>query len=203
MATASVESSEPCPAEVNTKCHPQFIEVHKDKRTVTYYLVIFFVKFITVIDGCEVQNANLSNRYTGKGSHTDYGSVQADTHAPPTKLVYYFEVKVVDTGLRGNITVGLSDKSFLLNRQPGWEPNSFGYRGEDGKKFCGSSRGESYGKTFGRDDVIGCGIHFLQQYVFFTKNGEFLGKAADLGPSPEYYPTVGLHSPGESVTRTC
>lgn len=173
MATGAVEREEDEPSEINTKNHPHFVDVHKDKLTVTY---------------------------VGKGNHTDFGSVQSDVPAPTNRLIYYFEVTVLDPGLRGSITVGLSDKSFLLNRQPGWEANSYGYRGEDGKKFVGSSRGEPYGPSFGKGDVVGCGIHYLKQYVFFTRNGVNLGNAGSLGSSPEYYPTVGMHSPGEKVT---
>lgn len=172
MATGAIERKEAEPSEINTKNHPHFVDVHKDKLTVTY---------------------------VGKGNHTDFGSVQSDVPAPTNRLIYYFEITILNPGLRGSITVGLSDKSFLLNRQPGWEANSYGYRGEDGKKFIGSSRGEPYGPAFGKGDVVGCGIHYLKQYVFFTRNGVNLGNAGPLGSSPEYFPTVGMHSPGEKV----
>eukprot|EP00397_Hematodinium_sp_SG-2012_P041327 GEMP01045486.1.p1 GENE.GEMP01045486.1~~GEMP01045486.1.p1 ORF type:complete len:453 (+),score=99.90 GEMP01045486.1:153-1511(+) len=158
------------PSEINTKNHPHFVDVKKDKLTVVY---------------------------VGKGNHTDFGSVQSNVPAPTNRSVYYFEVVVLDPGARGTITIGLTDRSFLLNRQPGWEANSYGYRGEDGKKFLGSSRGEPYGPAFGKDDTVGCGIDYVKGLVFFTKNGVNLGPAGSLGHAPEYFPTLAMHSPNE------
>ena len=31
--------------------------------------------------------------------------------------------------------LGFSDAGFKLSRQPGWEPNSYGYHGDDGRKY--------------------------------------------------------------------
>jgi len=160
------------PTQINTQTKPHFVEVHKDKLTVSY---------------------------VGKGNHTDFGAVQSNHPAPSRRVAYYFEVKVLDAGTRGNICVGLSDKTTLLNRQPGQDQNSYGYQGETGKKFCGNGqKGEAYGPPYGKNDTVGCGIHYTKGHVFFTLNGKHLGRASGLGPS-EYYPTVGLHSPGEKV----
>uniref|UniRef100_A0A0G4G877 B30.2/SPRY domain-containing protein n=1 Tax=Chromera velia CCMP2878 TaxID=1169474 RepID=A0A0G4G877_9ALVE len=157
------------PSEINTRNHQHFAEVLKDKLTVVY---------------------------TGKGNHTDFWCVQSDKPAPTERLVYYFEVDIIDSGTRGSIVVGLADKTFLLNRQPGWEANSYGYRAEDGKKFISSNRGEPYGPPFTKGDTIGCGINYQKDSIFFTHNGVDLGRAGTLGDS-EYFPTIGLHSPGE------
>ena len=72
-------------------------------------------------------------------------------------------------------TGGLADGAFLLNRQPGWEPNSYAYFGEDGRKYHDSERGEVYGPGFVQDDVIGCGLLCAEREIFFTKNGKFAG----------------------------
>jgi len=165
-----LDENEPC--EINTKNHPQFVDVKKDKLTAVY---------------------------VGKGNHTDFGSVQANIAAPSNRAVYYFEVIVLDPGARGTITIGLTDRSFLLNRQPGMEPKSYGYCGEDGKKYLGSSRGESYGPSFGKNDVVGCGIDFVKAMVFFTKNGVYLGPAGVLGHEMEYFPTMTMHSTHEKA----
>eukprot|EP00743_Colponemidia_sp_Colp-15_P004857 GILK01005234.1.p1 GENE.GILK01005234.1~~GILK01005234.1.p1 ORF type:complete len:459 (-),score=65.62 GILK01005234.1:145-1350(-) len=161
------------PRELNTTIHPHFVEVMKDKLTV---------------------------KYIGKGNHAyDYGSVQTDKPAPTRHAIYYYEVHVVEVVLRNSIAVGFADANFCPTRQPGWEANSYGYRGDDGFKFHENSRGEPYGPPFGAGDVVGCGIHYGKGEVFFTKNGKYLGAAYPLGPGP-YYPTVGLHSPAEVVT---
>ena len=62
---------EPVPSEINTKNHPRFVEVSKDKTTVTY---------------------------VGKGNHTDFGSVQTTVPVPVRRMLYYFEVQVVAMG---------------------------------------------------------------------------------------------------------
>ncbi len=43
-------------------------------------------------------------------------------------------------------------------------------------RFNDGQRGEAYGETFGTGDVIGCGILYKRQELFFTKNGKYLGK---------------------------
>mmetsp|Transcript_99142 Transcript_99142/g.265090 ORF Transcript_99142/g.265090 Transcript_99142/m.265090 type:complete len:363 (+) Transcript_99142:308-1396(+) len=67
------------------------------------------------------------------------------------------------------------------------------------KKFTGSARGEQYGQTYGRGDVVGCGVHNIKGYIFFTKNGSSFGKATDVSPAIEQFPTVGLHAAGEKI----
>ena len=51
MNCGFMEEADSVPREINTKNHPHFVDVHKDKLTVTY---------------------------VGKGNHTDFGSVQSD-----------------------------------------------------------------------------------------------------------------------------
>lgn len=62
---------------------------------------------------------------------------------------------------------------------------SWGYHGDDGKKFHrefqtilyeeDDGRGIPYGPTYGKGDVIGCCVDFTQKNAFFTKNGQHLG----------------------------
>ena len=48
-----------------------------------------------------------------------------------------------------------------------WEPNSYGYLGEDGKKWH-NFEGYEYGSPHQSGDVIGAGIHLERQEIFFT-----------------------------------
>ena len=71
--------------------------------------------------------------------------------------MYYFEIKIVDSGEDGFIGIGLSSANSDLNCLPGWRSRSYGYHGDDGKKFENgiSHRGKVYGPTFTTNDIIG------------------------------------------------
>jgi hypothetical protein len=75
--------------------------------------------------------------------------------------------------------------------------SSWGYH-SDGKKCNDNVRGEAYGPPFTAGDIIGCGVNYAKQEVFFTLNGALLGTAFRR-LSETVYPTIGLHSPGELV----
>jgi Ran-binding protein 9/10 len=73
------------------------------------------------------------------------------------------------------IGIGFSGRSVALNRPPGWEPESWGYHGDDGHVFGGQNMGKPYGTKFGTGDTIGCLVNFRLGHVLFTKNGNELG----------------------------
>ena len=106
MLVADVDDlKEQLPTELDTSSHSRYLAANKDKLTI---------------------------RYVGKGNHThDVGAIRTNRACPHRRLLYYFEITVVDAGSRGCIAIGLADASFELNRQPGWEPNS-----------CASHRGD-------------------------------------------------------------
>ena len=73
------------------------------------------------------------------------------------------------------IGIGFTSPKSSLEKLPGWEPESWGYHGDDGKSFCCQNTGKNYGPTFGASDVVGCGVNFVDKTAFFTKNGVFQG----------------------------
>jgi hypothetical protein len=97
---------------------------------------------------------------------------------------------------------------------PGWEKGSWAYHGDDGNLFLEEGRGVKYGDTYGTGDVIGCGADYEENELFFTKNGEHLGKyvryiycfTADSNfstagssrsvPNGRLFAVVGIGSPG-------
>ena len=92
----------------------------------------------------------------------------------------------------GSAYVGLSPVSTPFSGTKG----SFAYHGSTGHKSCDGEDWQCYGPNFAYNDVVGCGI--IDDTVFFTKNGEFLG-AAFRGVPRELYPTVGFWEMGHTV----
>eukprot|EP00002_Diphylleia_rotans_P000519 TRINITY_DN10279_c0_g1_i1.p1 TRINITY_DN10279_c0_g1~~TRINITY_DN10279_c0_g1_i1.p1 ORF type:complete len:412 (-),score=72.90 TRINITY_DN10279_c0_g1_i1:148-1383(-) len=147
----------------------------------------------------DVNRETLSIHYkTGGNYRSDVGAIQSLRPFPMKRMAPYYEIRVISGGSRSCIGIGLADKGFNITRQPGWDPNSYGYHGDDGKKFTGTGRGEPYGPTYSTGDIIGCGFIYRKRQIFFTKNGRFLGVAFE-NVEGELYPSVGLHSENEAV----
>lgn len=168
---------------------------------------------------------------SAKYGDRDAGSIRTNAPIPDGQAgVYYvriaelwtsltddqFEITIVSRGKSGYIGIGFSLGSVSLSRLPGWESSSWGYHGDDGRKFCSLGTGETFGPTFTTGDVIGCGIDWTGEgRAFFTKNGDFIGTSRRGGEStahnhPGYafqdlrgqgklYPSVGLRTPGEVI----
>ncbi|RPD59333.1 SPRY-domain-containing protein [Lentinus tigrinus ALCF2SS1-7] len=140
--------------------------------------------------------------FTGPPCVGDRESSAARTnHAiPPACGIYYYEVEILHKCPKGPISVGFSGPEVRLSRLPGWEKNSWGYHADDGWAFPGHKDGSPYGPTFDTGDVIGCGIDFSQNRVFYTKNGGFLGMVFEnVGKGIDVYPSVGMRQTNESI----
>uniref|UniRef100_A0A8C6YPR6 SPRY domain containing 3 n=2 Tax=Nothoprocta perdicaria TaxID=30464 RepID=A0A8C6YPR6_NOTPE len=116
----------------------------------------------------------------------------------------YFEVSIVDSGVRGTIAVGLVPQYYSLDHQPGWLPDSVAYHADDGKLYSGRAKGRQFGTKCSSGDRIGCGIELVSfevqtAQIFFTKNGKRVGSTI-MPLSPDgLFPAVGMHSLGEEV----
>nr|XP_033792408.1 SPRY domain-containing protein 3 isoform X3 [Geotrypetes seraphini] len=123
---------------------------------------------------------------------------------PLTKDNSYFEVSIVDSGVRGTIAVGLVPQYYSLDHQPGWLPDSVAYHADDGKLYNGRAKGRQFGTKCSSGDRIGCGIEPVSfevqtAQIFFTKNGKRVGSTI-MPISPDgLFPAVGMHSLGEEV----
>ncbi|OAP64520.1 hypothetical protein AYL99_00492 [Fonsecaea erecta] len=143
---------------------------------------------LDVIDGQDL-------KYSGAPSKADIeaASVRTDHPMPPACGIYYFEVEIKQKTKDTPISIGFSTSEASLERLPGWETNSWGYHGDDGKLFFGDHAGRSYGPIFGAGDVIGCGINFNTCQAFFTKNGQDLGICfPELKKDVKLYPSIGV-----------
>ncbi|XP_051216916.1 ran-binding protein M homolog [Lolium perenne] len=142
----------------------------------------------------------MSVKYLGANNHGhDVGVVQADCPAPARRAVYYFEMTVKNAGLKGQTSIGFTTESFKMRRQPGWESQSCGYHGDDGYLYRGPGKSESFGPKFTSGDIIGAGINYISQELFFTKNGSLVGSFPKDIKGP-LYPTIAVHSQDEELT---
>ncbi|XP_052338396.1 SPRY domain-containing protein 3 isoform X2 [Oncorhynchus keta] len=123
---------------------------------------------------------------------------------PLSKGNCYFEVTIMDTGVRGTIAVGLVPQFYKLDHQPGWLPQSVAYHADDGKLYDGNPVGQQFGPKCNRGDTIGCGIYCDTieaglTTVFFTKNGKEVGSLVFPAAAEGMFPAIGMHSLGEEV----
>jgi hypothetical protein len=110
----------------------------------------------------------------------------------------YFEVTVVTTDFRG-IAVGLACKHYA-SAMPGWYRGSFGCHGDDGRLYFESNLGRAGTEEFVAGDVIGCGIQFDDQCIFFTKNGQLFSWYKIRKDYMGYlFPTIGMYRKNDSI----
>ncbi|CAG8696411.1 4825_t:CDS:2, partial [Gigaspora rosea] len=113
------------------------------------------------------------------------------------QMLHYFEITVLSNPERKStaIAIGLATKPYPNFRLPGWNIYSVGYHSNDGKKFNDTPVGSEYGPQWGEvGDTIGCGYNPDVGYVFFTKNGQFLGNAFT-SIRHIWFPTIGANGP--------
>lgn len=102
-------------------------------------------------------------------------------------------------------SLGLVSASFpLVGRQPGWNQDSYGYHGDDGRYYCQTTRGRLFGPRFSVNDIVGCGVRqnvrARRSHVFFACNGEELARMAESSidtSSTSWFPAVGVDSYNE------
>ncbi|KAI8064457.1 hypothetical protein BC940DRAFT_305761 [Gongronella butleri] len=64
----------------------------------------------------------------------------------------------------------------------------------------GPSQHRAYGPTFGTGDIVGCGLDFRNNSIFFTRNGVALGTAFCQIRGRRFHPMVGFKHPGDGIT---
>ncbi|KAI0885822.1 SPRY-domain-containing protein [Annulohypoxylon maeteangense] len=150
-----------------------------------------------IADGQEVKYA--ASRNSREQDH-ETCSIRADHPMPWQAGIYYFEVTLLSRRRdETTVCIGFSTKNVPLMRPPGWEPESWGYHGDDGDVYSGQNVGKPFeGGAFGPTDTIGCGINFRTREAFFTKNGQDF-KTAFRDIKGDLYPTIGMKKAGEHI----
>ncbi|KAM0552484.1 hypothetical protein ACHAPJ_007812 [Fusarium lateritium] len=154
--------------------------------------------------GIEIQPDGLSIKYTGPKNQHDRDheacAVRADHYMPAQCGIYYYEVQII-SAKRDDATIGIgfSTKTATLSRPVGWEPEAWGYHGDDGRCFTGQNIGRHFGPLYNSGDMIGCGVNFRENNAFFTKNGVKIGTAFHDVARGRLYPAISLKKPGEYV----
>lgn len=95
---------------------------------------------------------------------------------------------------RTPIAIGFASKEASLARPPGWEPDSWGYHGDDGHCFAAQNVGKRYDKPFGSGDVVGCLINFRLGHALFTRNGQELRMSTSPDIIPPFFLPLWLFS---------
>ncbi|GKT99764.1 spry protein [Fusarium langsethiae] len=156
------------------------------------------------MNGIEIQHDGLIVKHVGPKNQHDRDheacAARADHYMPPQCGIYYFEVQILSAKREdATVSIGFSTKTAVLSRPVGWEPESWGYHGDDGRCFTGQNIGRHFGPTFNVNDVVGCGVNFKENNAFFTKNGVKIGTAFNDVSRGKLYPTISLKKPGEFV----
>lgn len=129
---------------------------------------------------------------------------------------YYFELKILETGPDSAIGIGLGPKSHKSNKFPGWMKRSVGYHSDDGVLFKTGSHDAEL-PMCAVYDTMGCGVLFSNRVasnvaagdgagekgekvqVYFTRNGEQVGKTQFTVPEGGLYPVIAMRD-GDRVT---
>ena len=121
----------------------------------------------------------------------------------------YYEIEILDPGVKCTIAIGAATPDYPLNRQPGWNSNSIAYHGDDGCLFQSCGIGVCFGPKWKIRDTVGLGIRSLagqgddtepaEVQVYFTRNGKEVGHTTAALPPNGLFPTIGLHSAHEKV----
>ena len=97
--------------------------------------------------------------YAKSTSWWHFGGICTNKPIPTTWSMFYYEIKIL---CGGEIIIGLATPGRWMDLLPG--SSLFGYNNNDGRL-------RTYGPSFTRKDVFGCGL--LGTDLFYTKNQNF------------------------------
>ncbi|KAI5057300.1 hypothetical protein GOP47_0027315 [Adiantum capillus-veneris] len=186
------------PFSFNTSITPNLDIIEQPTRLVPSYF-----RSICVSLSQDGLRAHYIARRQSRGGFLPVAALMADRAICTfrrSSQVYYFELTVLNKGESGYIAIGFCNQDhFDCHKQPGWYPNSCGYHGDDGRLYIGDPMGLEFGPTFTKLDVIGAGVDYSTNTIFFAKNGCLVGDTRQMNISYALCPIIGLHSTEEEV----
>ena len=115
----------------------------------------------------------------------------------------YFELKLLDLGIKSMISIGVTTKDYAPSKAVGQQEHSYSFHIE-GKVYAGNVNGENfYNQKISVNSTVGLGVDVCNSCIFITLNGKELGVPIKNIEIDEYYPTVSLMSSNEKVTLNC
>jgi hypothetical protein len=117
-------------------------------------------------------------------------------------LSYYFEITIIhDIDDGDGVAIGFTNENFKKDQFLGWGLNTYGYHSDDGELYYNIDElkkvENNLDTTFTKGDVVGAGINYSEQKVYFKKNKKIVGKIP-YKLENTLYPTIGFW--GKNVT---
>ncbi|GME92602.1 unnamed protein product [Ambrosiozyma monospora] len=181
--------------------HPQELNSNLDKNA---------CPFEVTFDGCEISTKDLMRRKPNRtsagrfssgssSSRNNVFSTRSDHHVLRLTTVYYFEVEILFSLNSGaDVSIGffdLRENDNQVSDLRGHDIGSWGYCGKEGRLYY-KENGRLMSKStlkFCNGDTIGCGVNFVRNTIFVTKNGVYVGEAFTIPDTVEtLFPAISL-----------
>eukprot|EP01130_Rhizamoeba_saxonica_P011663 TRINITY_DN4852_c0_g1_i1.p1 TRINITY_DN4852_c0_g1~~TRINITY_DN4852_c0_g1_i1.p1 ORF type:complete len:209 (-),score=51.83 TRINITY_DN4852_c0_g1_i1:94-720(-) len=111
----------------------------------------------------------------------------------------YFEI--VCEEMDGVVSIGVAE-NIVENRLPGWDKTTIAYHSDDGKLYNQSEKGQDFGETFAKGDVVGCLLNAEESTIEFSLNGKLINSVEYHGDFNALRPAVGADQKSQLVLRT-
>ena len=148
--------------------------------------------------------------YTGPGTLDEHehsiGSARAVQQVNPLGDLSQrsFTLRILNSGEKNFIGMGVVDKAYPTDLLPGWEDTSIGYHADTGDVFQSSGDGYSTNHVCKQDDVMECFVSAIdnspkQVKVAFFKNGIQVMQVTAWTPQGGFYFCFGMMSRSEMI----
>lgn len=149
-------------------------------------------------DGLTVKHPGIDHRLS---KNNDYSVFHSNNEVKPETGIFYYEVMIHRAATshnfsnlantQGNVKRQICDISFGFSTSEtlgknGWTPSnkslgselgSYALDGSDGTISANRSASKKFTEKVERGDIVGCGINFAKQEIFYVRNGVYLGVA--------------------------